>query len=130
MNPAGDEYDRLAPGYQFPRLLVTRTRWSEFAWVGKQLLDMLVLFQSRQVLRRADGGHDERSIHRRLAQRFELYAVAGFVELVKVTKHLVPASELTVIAGNKTKHILRSWDARGLRSGSWVMLTSLTTDCR
>src|SRR2546423_698662 len=108
MNTAGNEYDRLAPGYQFPSLLVTHTRWSKFAWVGKQLLDMLVLFQPRQVLRRADGGHDEGSIHGRLAELFKLYAVAGFVELVKVTKHLVPAGDLTVIAGNKTKHIFRS----------------------
>src|ERR1700730_3938152 len=117
MNTAGNEYDCLASGYQFPRLLVAHTRWSEFAWVGKQILDMLVLFQPRQVLWRADGGHDERFIHGRLTECFKLYAIAGFGKLIKVTKHLVPARELTIIAGNEPKHILRSWDWSRLGCG-------------
>src|SRR5216110_1666803 len=98
MNAAGNENDSLAPGYQFPRLLVTHIWWSEFAWVGEQLLDTLVFLKPRQVLRRADGGHDEGFIHRRLPESLELNAVAGCVELVKIIKQLVPARELPVIA--------------------------------
>src|SRR6266550_144164 len=111
MNAAGNENDSLTPGYQFPRLLATHIWWSEFAWVSKQLLDTLVFFQPRQVLGRANGGHDEGFIHRRLPESLELNAVAGYVELVEVIKQLVPARELTVIARNKTKHIFRSRDA-------------------
>src|SRR5439155_23224365 len=59
----------------------------------------------------ADCCIDKRRAHCRLANLFELHAIAGGGKLLKVLDHLGPARELAIVTGSETQ------DVRGRGNG-------------
>ncbi len=93
----------------------------ERARVGELALNLPELVEPREVLRRADGRHDEGRAQRRLAQLLELHAVARRVELPKIIDDGRPTGELAVVARLEAEHVLRRGHGlRGLRAAARV----------
>ncbi len=71
------------------------------------ILDLLEFFETREIGRRADGGHDKRLAHRRLAERLKGHAVAGLIESLEIINNLTPRGEFPIVAGSKSEDVPR-----------------------
>src|SRR6266849_1966132 len=105
MNAAGDRYDRFAAGNQRARFTIGKgwiCRRTQKPRVRELSLNVLEFIESLEILGSADRRENKRRAHRRLANLFELYAVTGSIEFLKVFNDLGPAREVAIVAGVKT----------------------------
>ena len=107
VNAAGYQDDGLALLDQLPRGRVTAL---DLAWVRELVVDRLVLFELPQILRARYRRVNERCTHRRLADLFELHAVACRVQLFEIINDLRPTGEFSVVARREAERVFRRRD--------------------
>ena len=80
MDAAGNQDDRFAASDQGPRFTIGERGvcWrTDKSRVGELSLNLFEFIQALQILGRADRGIDKRRAHGRLANLFEVHAIAG-----------------------------------------------------
>src|SRR6185503_11766521 len=76
-------------------------------------LNFLVFIQPCEVFGRTNCCHHKWLAHRRLAERFELHAIARLIQFFKVMNHLAPTGELAIVVGDEAENFL--WSGYRLR---------------
>ena len=116
MHAAGDEDDRFALGWQHLSGCVAREAspgrcegdLPNCSRIGEFGIDLFVLFEVLEVLRRADRRINKRCAHRRFADLLEHHAVARGVEFLKIIDDTCPTREFAIVARCETERVFWS----------------------
>src|SRR5688500_13523270 len=105
MDAAGDKDNGLAAPDQVACFPISKPGLTELTRVSQQPLDLFIFRETNEILGRTNGSHDKWSIHRGFPERLKHHPITRAVERLKICDDLIPARQLTIIAGDESENV-------------------------